>query len=124
MAKLINKKLAASTLIEVLIAMVIIMVIFSIAIQVFSNVLNTGVSYKKLQVQNQLQLLSEQVRQKGYVEEESLKIDSVNYQLSTEPSDVAGITKLEIKAKLNGTNLGSIKCLFKEQAKREETDEN
>lgn len=124
MAKLINKKLAASTLIEVLIAMVIIMVVFAIAIQVFSNVLNTGVSYKKLQVQNQLQLLSEQVRQKGYVEEESLKIDSVNYQLSTEPSDVAGIAKLEIKAKLNGTNLGSIKCLFKEQAKREETDEN
>lgn len=120
MAKLINKKLEASTLIEVLIAMVIIMVVFGIAIQVFSNILHTGVSYKKLQVQNQLQLLSEQVKQKGYLAEETVKIDSVNYQLSTEPSEVAGIAKLEIKANLNGTNLGGIKCLYKEQIKHED----
>ncbi|MEE1945908.1 type II secretion system protein [Pedobacter sp. KR3-3] len=120
MAKLINKKLEASTLIEVLIAMVIIMVVFAIAMQVFGNVLRTGVSYKKLQAQNQMQLLSEQVKKNGYVEEAEVKIDSISYQLSIAPAEVAGIAKLEIKASLNGANLGNIKCLFKEQVKHED----
>ncbi len=120
MAKLIHKKLKASTLIEVLIAMVIIMVVFAIAMQVFGNVLRTGVSYKKLQAQSQMQLLSEEVKKNGYLEEAEVTIDSINYQLSIAPSEVAGVAKLEIKAKLNGTGLGNVKCLFKEQVKHED----
>lgn len=120
MAKLINKKLEGSTLIEVLIAMVIIMIVFAIALKVFGNVMSTGVSFKKIQAQNQLHQLSEQVKRNGYIEESAIKIDSVNYQLLAAPSEIAGISKLEIKASQNGANLGSIKCLFKEKIKHEE----
>ena len=120
MAKLANKKIQASTLIEVLIAMVIIMVVFAIAMKLFSNVMSSGVSYRKVQVQNQLQILSEEVKQKGYVPQATLKVDSVDYQFETKASDVAGIAQLEIKASMNKRELGSIKCLFKEGEKHEE----
>lgn len=114
MAKLVNKKIQASTLIEVLIAMVIIMVVFAIAMKLFSNVMSSGISYSKVQVQNQLKILSEEVRQKGYVPQTNLKVDSIDYQFETKPSEVAGIAQLEIKASQHTRELGSIKCLFKE----------
>jgi Tfp pilus assembly protein PilE len=120
MGGIINKKLKGSTLIEVLIAMVIIMIIFAIAMQVFSNVLNTGVSFKKIQVQNQLQLLAQEVKEKGYLEQNDRQLDSVNYQLTTTLSEVEGVSKLEIRATQQGKNLGNLKCLFQLKEKREE----
>ena len=113
MAKLVQKKIAGSSLIEVLIAMVIIMVIFAIAMRVFANVMSTGVSLKKIKVQNQLQLLSKKVQQVGYFISQHEQIDSIDYFLFADTSSTPGLSKLLIKASKDNQLLGEVKCLFK-----------
>jgi len=51
MAEIKKGKLKASTLLEVIIAMVIILVIFSLAVGVYNNVLSASPSIKKQQAQ-------------------------------------------------------------------------
>lgn len=120
MAKLMQKKLEASTLIEVLIAMVIIMVIFAIAMTVFNHVLSGGVSYRKVRVQQQMQIISREVMRQGYISKDSIMADSVAYVLNSDTSGVAGVAKLEIRASSSGQRLGSMKCLFKLKPRDEE----
>jgi len=112
MAKLIHQKLNGSTLIEVLIAMVIIMVVFSIAIGLFNNQISGGVSYQKLKVQQQLQLLADQIQQQGKVEVQQLEIDGVAYEFVVHSSPVDVFTVVEIRATKNGTNLGNMKLSY------------
>ncbi|SES20198.1 PulJ/GspJ family protein [Pedobacter rhizosphaerae] len=116
-----KKKIPASTVIEVLIAMVIILVVFAIAMGLFSNVLSSGVSYRKVQAQNQLQVLSQEVINKGYVENTAVVVDSIDYQLSTETTENPSLSSLKIKASQHGKLLGEVKCLFKT---KEGTNEN
>lgn len=113
MAQLIRKKVEGSTVIEVIIAMVIIMVVFVIAMKIFANVLNTGVSFRNIQVQNQLNLLSKNVEQLGFIENNHVQIDSVNYELIEKESGFSHIASLEIKASQQGKLIGTLKTLFK-----------
>ncbi len=113
MVKLIIKKLAGATLIEVMIAMVIILVVFVIAMKVFVNVLNTGVSYRNIQVQNQLHVLSKKVEELGRIENDFLQIDSVAYEFREERLGMQNLSQLEIKAKQQGKLIGSLKTVFK-----------
>lgn len=120
MAELKRGKLEASTLIEVLIAMVIIMVIFAIAIALFNNVLSGGVSLKKLSVQNELNVLAKEVETKGYVEKETLSIDGIIYKFSRQETAHPGLCRLEIKAFREAELLGSLKILYREKENDEE----
>lgn len=113
MVSTMSKKIKASTLIETLIAMVVIMVVFSIAIRVFHQVMGSGVSFKKIQVQNQLNLFCKKVQQEGYLNEVHLQLDGVDYDFVTDTSAVVGLSKLSITAKQEGKSLGMVKCLFK-----------
>jgi type II secretory pathway pseudopilin PulG len=113
MAKLIKKKIEGATVIEVIIAMVIIMVVFVIAMKVFANVLNTGVSFRDIQVQNQLNVLSKKVEEQGYVENSLVQIDGVNYELIEKGSELKNISTLEIKATQQGKLIGKVKTLFR-----------
>jgi Tfp pilus assembly protein PilW len=119
MAKLTRKKVSAGTLIEVIIAMVIIMIVFGIALKIFSNVLFGGVSYQQVSVQNQLDILATEVKDKGFVANELVVLDSINYHFLTDTSAILGISKLEIKAVRNDKQLGKINCLY--QVKENET---
>ena len=110
---LIKKKLPGSTLIETLIAMVIIMVVFAIAMRVFNNLMSSGVSLKKIQVQNQLNLFSKKVQTDGYVTTAHLQLEGIDYDFLTDTSAFTGLSKLTIKANQEGKPLGSVKCLFK-----------
>ena len=51
----LNNRVGASTIMEVVIAMIIIVVVFGIAMMIFSNVLRLSLSAKKLQAQALLQ---------------------------------------------------------------------
>lgn len=53
--KLIKTKVAASTILEVVIAMVIIILVFGIAMMIYTNVLRMSLSAKKIQAQAILQ---------------------------------------------------------------------
>ena len=50
----LNAKLKASTIMEVLIAMITIIVVFGIAMAVYSNILRSSLSVKKIQAQSVL----------------------------------------------------------------------
>lgn len=113
MGKLIKKKLEGSTLIEVLIAMVIIMVVFSIAMGLFSNVLSGGVSMRKVQINQQMESLRLQVAERGEIEEEHVLIDGIDYQLSTTKQANSDMNLLEIKASDHGVPAGNIRMLLK-----------
>lgn len=119
MVKLIRKKLKGSTLIEVLIAMVIIVVIFTIAMQVFSNVMQTGVSFRNIKVQNQMMAIAQEVRETGVVPQETLVIDSIAYELKIGAKGAAGLPQLEISATQAGQKLGELKCLINQQQHEE-----
>ncbi|MDN3588087.1 type II secretion system protein [Pedobacter aquatilis] len=109
MAGLKNKKLEGSTLIEVLVAMVIIMVICSIAMVVFNNVLSGGVSFKKVTAQNQINVWMKSIEDSGEFEEETVWLDSVEYRMSIKPSDFPLINVLEIKAYQRGKPIAALK---------------
>ena len=47
--KLIRTKIMASTILEVIVAMVIIVVVFGIAMMIYTNVLRMSLSVKKIQ---------------------------------------------------------------------------
>jgi Tfp pilus assembly protein PilV len=119
MAKLINKQVPASTLLEVLIAMVIIMTVFTVALKVFNNVLSSSVSLKKIRVHNQLNLLKEEARQYGF-RDETLEVDSILYTYQVNQIEVANLSQLEIKATEHGKLLGSIKFLIKQTGNHED----
>ncbi|MBO9675425.1 MAG: hypothetical protein J7577_18395 [Sphingobacteriaceae bacterium] len=113
MAKLKGKQLEASTLIEVLIAMVIIMVVFSMAIGLFSNVLSGGVSMRKVQIGQQMETLRMQVVESGSIGQENLRVDSVEYKISIVKQVAPAMQLLEIKANDHGTPAGNIRFLLK-----------
>ncbi|RYE25511.1 MAG: hypothetical protein EOP51_03835 [Sphingobacteriales bacterium] len=112
MAKIVQRKLDASSLIEVLVAMVIIMVVFTIAMSVFSNLMYTGVSITKIKVQYQLQLLTNKVKIDGYVKSEHEIIDSIDYFMDIDTSSIPGFSKLSIKASQHNRTLGQTTYLF------------
>ncbi|WP_131535583.1 hypothetical protein [Pedobacter nototheniae] len=111
--KIKPKSLAASTLVEVLIAMVIIMVVFTTAIQIFNNVLYSGVSIKKIQVEQQLNILTNSVKQKGYQYQNELIVDSVVYSFNIDSTRLSGLTTMEITGKLNNKILGRTRFIYK-----------
>jgi type II secretory pathway pseudopilin PulG len=120
MGKLNRKKLAGSTLIEVLIAMVIIMVVFSIAMGLFSNVLSGGVSIRKVQINQQLESLRLQVIESRRIEQEHLVIDSINYELIKTEQASSETDLLEIKANDHGAPAGNIRFLLKKNNENKE----
>ena len=121
MVKLKGGKLHGSTLIEVLIAMVIIMVIFSLALTIFNNVLSGGLSYKKLGVHYKLIYLSKSVADKGYLEQDEFLLDSVSYSFNSKPKPeiAVGMEQLEINATKDKKLIGSIKILYRIKTKHE-----
>lgn len=98
-------------MIEVLIAMVIIVVIFTIAMQVFSNVMQTSVSSTKIKVENQMRMIAEQVKREGKLDEETILLDSVRYELKV-VATAERLSKLEVSAMQGDQKVASYRCLF------------
>jgi Tfp pilus assembly protein PilV len=120
MAKLMLKKVAGATLVEVLIAIVIIMVIFALAIRIFNNVIASSLSTTRVKIMSQLQLLSAEVQEKGLVPETKLEIDSITYEFSSDTILVDGISVVEISARQQGYAMGTIKCLYRRKYEQQD----
>ncbi len=112
MAKLMLKRVAATTIIEVLVAMVIIMTVFTIAMRIFINIMSSSVSFKKIQAQQQLQLLAKETQEQGFIANASFLKDSINYQYERDTSALVGYAKLKIKAYQGGKLLGTINYYY------------
>lgn len=112
MGKLINRKLPAASLIEVLISMVIILVIFVISIKIFTNVYRTSTSNRKLKINYHLNYLIEQVKKEGAISSKALTIDSVEYVFSVVELESKGLSQVVIKAIENEVVIDSMKSYF------------
>lgn len=113
MATLIKRKVRSSTLIEVLIAMVIIMVIFSAAMVVFGNIAQSTPNIKKFQAQRQMERLIDGVARDGYLQEKQLKIDSIEYRFVLHTQQSGPLSTIEVKAYQSGRYLGELRQLIK-----------
>lgn len=112
MAQLINKKVEASSLIEVLIAMVIILIVFAIAMRIFGNVMQTGVSFRTISVDSQLDVFEKEIAERGYLEKEAVDLDSISYHFEIKERESSSIKQLNITAMQHGHLLGSRKSLI------------
>lgn len=112
MAQLINKKVQASSLIEVLIAMVIILVVFAIAMRIFGNVMQTGVAFRTISINSQLELFEKEIAERGYLEKEVVDLDSISYHFEMKDEGNSNIKQIKITVMQHGRVLGSRKALI------------
>lgn len=114
MAKLISSKLPASTLIEVLISMVIIMAVFVIGIAVFTRVTQSGFSMSRAEAQQQMhKIIQESIFNKDW-EDQELMQDSILYIKSVkEYSGYPDLLIIEVNALQQEKNIGTLRQLVR-----------
>ncbi|KIO77971.1 hypothetical protein TH53_05915 [Pedobacter lusitanus] len=116
---MVKMKVQASTLIEVLIAMVIIMIVFTLGIRIFNNVMYSSPASKKIQVQQQLDIFSKEIQLRGYPEKPEIILDSVLYKFTIDDNNVNGLKHVEITASEHEHHLGHIDILYKGKSHEE-----
>ncbi|UIR54617.1 hypothetical protein LZQ00_10055 [Sphingobacterium sp. SRCM116780] len=78
----IHHKLRASSLMEVLISMVILLVVFGIGLMIFTNVILSSKSEESKKVEQRMAVLAQQALEEGASEE--MELDAVHYQVNKE----------------------------------------
>jgi len=111
MAQLTNRKVQASSLIEALIAMVIILVVFAIAMKIFANVMHTDFNFRDIKVHNQLEVLFRELEAQDNVIDGHKELDGIQYEFTIKTTENIGISSVEIKATQGGRLLGTRKGL-------------
>lgn len=98
-----RKKVNASTLMEVLIAMVIIMIVFSIAIAIYGRISNSGVSVNQAKAGEAIEAMIRQTVSNRNYKDEEFDRDGIHYTKTLnaykEQDDLLQIT---ISAEQNG----------------------
>ena len=116
MAGLITKKLQASTLLEVLISTVIITVIFTLAIGIYSRVTHSGFSLTDKQVQQQMDNIIVSSRETNNWESEDIGIDEVIYRKKVSNySSYSSLLLVEIEALRDGKQIASVRQIVKKE---------
>ena len=85
MVKLKLTSLKASTLLEVIVAMVIILIIFALATGIFTKVISTSPSVKQQQIRSLSTSIIEQSLYEHNWADESVEIDSLVFQKTVGP---------------------------------------
>ncbi|MDN3580780.1 hypothetical protein [Mucilaginibacter flavus] len=91
--------LKGATIMEVVVAMVIIVVVFGMAMMIFANVTNQGLSDKKIRAQATLQGILLQAEQSRQLPEEAFNQDGFRIiPTTTEVENEPGLTELHLTA--------------------------
>lgn len=114
MAKLISNKVNASTLLEVIVAMVVIMIVFIIATGIYTNVIKSSPSVK----QQQARALAIGVIQQSKLDhdwtESIAQVDSITLQKEVAPyGEYADLILIKVTAKEHGKEIGVVKQIVK-----------
>jgi len=119
MAKLKDKhKVKASSLVEVLVALVIIMAVFVIAMGIYTRVTQSGISLSKMKAQKEMSRIIQESIQNGDFEGQSIERDNIVYEKSvTAYAGFSDIILIEVKADQNGRLLGHLRRLVKHNGK-------
>jgi Tfp pilus assembly protein PilE len=81
----VKTKVNASTILEVVIAMVIIIMVFGIAMMIYTNVLRLSLSVKKIKAQAILQEIVLKSEQTKYLSTQSITIDDFRVDQEIKP---------------------------------------
>lgn len=120
MAGLTIQKIKASTLLEVLISMVIITIIFTLGIGVYSRVTSSGFSLTDKQIQQQMENILVASREDKDWKSERIELGQIIYQKEvTVYPPYSNLLLVEIKALRDGKQIASLR-----QIVRKEDDEN
>ncbi len=96
---LLHIKVRASSLLEVIVAMVIIMIVFGMAMMIFTHVTQSSLSVKKMKAQAIINNLMLHIGQKDQAENQLVKIDDFNVEIKAEPvSNASGLKQINITA--------------------------
>ncbi len=115
--KVFGRKVGASTLPEVLIAMIIIMSVFTIAITIYSRITVSGVSVTNTQVQGIMtQMIFTAVETNNW-KEENVTLDSIYYQKTLSPyKDFKDLFIFQVTAKQEQKIIGSMRQILKRES--------
>lgn len=114
MAKLTSHKVKASTLLEVIVAMVVIMVVFVIATGIYTNIIKSSPSIKQQQGRALASGLIEQSKLEHDWTEKSLLVDSIALQKEVVPyQDYSDLLLITVTAKERGREIGRVKQIVK-----------
>lgn len=113
MAKL-RGKLSASTLLEVIVAMVVILIVFVLATGIYANVIRTSPSVKDQRVQSQATGLIQQSIVDDNWNNEEVVIDSVFYQKTVvQYQNIADLRLMQVVAVEQGKEIGTVRRIIK-----------
>lgn len=109
--------LKASTLMEVLVAIVIITLITSLFFGIIINVGNYHKNREGIIIQQQLIELIGEAKKQGYLDDETLEFESYYIQKSVKPyKEIPSIWEINVEAfDLNDKHLASHKAIIEEQ---------
>lgn len=119
MAKINLTKLKASTLLEVIVAMVIILIVFVLATGIFTRVISSSPSLKQQQVASFSSGIIQESLYKRNWTDERIEIDSMVFQKTVEPyMDDPDLVQISVIAFEQGREIGKFR-----QVVRKENDE-
>ena len=93
---IIQTKIRASTILEVVVSMVIIILVFGIAMMIYTNVVRLSLSVKKIKAQAVLQETLLQAEQVKNLATESLTIDDLRIEQEVKP--YGNLTEIHLTA--------------------------
>ncbi len=110
------KRVAASTLLEVIISMVIIMAVFTVAIGIYTKVTQSAFSFSRAGAQQQMKkILQESIENKDF-EDAVVQVDSIEYTKTvTAYAGYSDLLYVKIEASQNGQRLAELKQIIKKQ---------
>jgi Tfp pilus assembly protein PilE len=95
----LKKKVRASSILEVIVSMVIIVVVFGIAMMIYSNVLRLSLSAKKLKVQALLMEVMLQAEHSAKNTTQSFALDNFRIEQEAKPyRDNSSLTEIHLTA--------------------------
>lgn len=114
MARLITSKVKASTLLEVIIAMVVIMIVFVIATGIYTNIIKSSPSIKQQQGRALALAIIQQSKLEHDWVEKSILVDSIILQKGVVPYlDYPDLLLITVTAKERGKEIGRVKQIVK-----------
>lgn len=110
----LNRKLKASTLLEVIVAMVVILIVFVLATGIYANVMRSSPSIKQQRVKALMaEMIAKSMAEENWKDEEVVA-DSISFQKTVLPyQNYADLFLLQVLAVENGKEIGKVQRIVK-----------
>ncbi|MNT07779.1 hypothetical protein D3C72_1424960 [compost metagenome] len=111
MAALINKRIRAGSLVEVVVALVIIMTVFALSLMIYIKIMGASFSGRKLWANSKLKEVANQVKKEHRFKDDTINEDELIIDITVKPyPQSSDLILLELEAKdLNGIRLNEYK---------------